>query len=38
MVVMTMMTVMSCGGKRRSGKHQDQKHSSKYFFHGLNVA
>lgn len=38
-VVMVMMVVMVMGrrGERRSGKHQDQKHSSKDLLHGVNV-
>lgn len=32
-----MVMVMYCG-KRRSGEHHDQEHSSKQLFHALNVA
>ena len=38
MVVMTMVAVMRCRGKRRTSEHHHQKHSSDELFHGLNVA
>jgi len=38
MVVMTMVAMMGCGGKRRTGEYHHQKHSSDELFHGLNVA
>jgi|KBSMisStandDraft_5_1062788.scaffolds.fasta_scaffold01419_9 hypothetical protein len=38
MVVMTMVAVMRCCGKRRTSEHHHQEHSSDKLFHGLNVA
>jgi hypothetical protein len=37
MVVMMVM-VMRSRSERRGGKHQDQKHKSKNFLHGGNLA
>lgn len=36
-MVMMMVVMMGRRGERRSGKHQDQKHSSKNLLHGVNV-
>lgn len=38
MMVMTMVAVMRCCGKRRTSKYHHQEHSSDELFHGLNVA
>jgi len=38
MVVMTMVAVMRCYGKRWTSEHHHQEHSSNKLFHGLNVA
>jgi len=35
MVVMMVMVMMRSRGERRSGEHQDQKHSSKDLLHGV---
>jgi hypothetical protein len=38
MMVMTMVAVMRCCGKRRTSEHHHQEHSGDKLFHGMNVA
>jgi hypothetical protein len=38
MVMMAVMTVMRCCGKRRPSKRYHQEHSSDELFHEVNVA